>query len=174
MNPLLIATARNWIGVFGAAIAVVLGLTACTGTTTQSVTYPKAPSATQIEAITGKQVTIPATDKDTLMIFYSVGCGTCIGITQQIAKIAQDHPDVDYYAVNLDPTEDVRTSNGFLDYINSPHIVGINDTKGTLTKAYSVNSVSTVVVINKDGDIVLNEYEPSPEAIAAAVAGPTT
>lgn len=167
-------TAR--IAPIAAGVAAVVALTACSATTTQEteeVTYSKAPAPVSAEAITGKQVTIPATDTATVMIFYSVGCGTCLAITQQIAKIAAEYPSADYYAVNLDPTENVRTSNGFLDHINSPHIVGINDTNGKITKAYGVNSVSTVVVVNPAGDVVLNGYEPRPEEIKSAVAAST-
>lgn len=173
MNPFTIATVRNWIGVAAASVAAVVALTSCSTATSQSTTFPAAPAAVSAQAINGSTVTIPAADKATAMIFYSVGCGTCIGITQQLAKIATEHPTADYYAVNLDPTEDVRTSNGFLGYINSPQIIGINDTEGTLTKAYGVNSVSTVVIVDKDQQVIVNAYEPTPEEIKSAIAQAT-
>ncbi len=110
----------------------------------------------------------------TVMVFYSVGCGTCVGITQHIAELAKEYPNANYLAVNIDPTEDVRTSNAFLDYINSPAITGINDTDGTIAKAYNVTSVSTVVVTDSDGGLLLGAAYPPLAQVDEAVAQAAT
>jgi|GEM_PF-5322323 len=158
-----------------AAIAAVFAgvtLLAGCGTNASNLTasqYGDPIPAVTAKTITGTSATIPVPGKATVMIFYSVGCGTCISITQHIATIAKSHPTAEYVAVNIDPTEDVRSSKGFLDYIDSPAIIGINDTKATITRAYQVASVSTVVVLNPAGQIVLRGVEPPPDNITKAV-----
>lgn len=156
-----------------AAATVTIGvLASCgTGATSGSAAAQYGPPITPIAAtsITGAPVTIPPAGRASLLIFYSVGCGTCVGITQHIASIAPANQAADYYAINMDPTEDVRTSKGFLDYIDSPHIVGVNDTSGELTRAYGVNSVSTIVVTDPSGQIILRAISPLPAEIATAI-----
>ncbi|NQU37250.1 MAG: redoxin domain-containing protein [Actinobacteria bacterium] len=119
--------------------------------------------------ISGETLEVPSADKPTVMVFYSVGCGTCVGITQHIAELAKQYPDATYLAVNIDATEDVRTSNAFLDYIDSPAITGINDTDGQIAKAYNVTSVSTVVVTDADGGILLDAAYPPLAEVNTAV-----
>ena len=172
---------RNVFAIAGIASAALLVVSGCSTTADSSdepaaevasstpVNYPKAPAPTTMTSTKGARVSVPAANKPTVMVFYSVGCGTCLGITQQIAKTATEFPNAEYLAVNLDPTEDIRTSNGFLDYVDSPDIVGINDVNGKLTNAYGVKSVSTVVVVNKEGKIVLNEVLPKPDVIDSTV-----
>jgi len=121
-------------------------------------------------SISGEAIEVPSADQPTVMVFYSVGCGTCVGITQHIAGLANQYPDATYLAVNIDATEDVRTSNTFLDYINSPAITGINDTDGQIAKAYNVTSVSTVVVTDSAGGILLDAAYPPLVDVNAAVA----
>jgi thiol-disulfide isomerase/thioredoxin len=120
--------------------------------------------------ITGESIQVPTANKPTVMVFYSVGCGTCVGITEHIAGLANQYPDASYLAVNIDPTEDVRTSNSFLDYIDSPAITGINDTDGRITKAYGVTSVSSVVVTDSAGGVLLDAAYPPTADVDAAVA----
>jgi thiol-disulfide isomerase/thioredoxin len=125
-------------------------------------------------SISGESLKVPAAGTPTVMVFYSVGCGTCVGITQHIAELAKEYPNANYLAVNIDPTEDVRTSNAFLDYINSPAITGINDTDGTIAKAYNVTSVSTVVVTDSDGGLLLGAAYPPLAQVDEAVAQAAT
>lgn len=157
--------------VAGLAIAVVVAvmLAACGSNSAESSQYgdPVAPIST--ETIAGKPTTIPAPDEATVLIFYSVGCGTCVGITQHIATLAPQYPNAQYVAVNIDPSEGVRTSKGFLEYIKSPAIVGVNDTDGGISKAYGVNAVSTIVVLNSDGQVVLQAVTPPKGDITAAM-----
>lgn len=124
-------------------------------------------------SISGQKLEVPSADQPTVMVFYSVGCGTCVGITQHIAELAKQYPDATYLAVNIDATEDIRTSNAFLDYINSPAITGINDTDGQISKAYNVTSVSTVVVTDSAGGILLDAAYPPLVDVDNAVAQAT-
>ncbi|MGV1079691.1 MAG: TlpA family protein disulfide reductase [Candidatus Nanopelagicales bacterium] len=89
--------------------------------------------------------------------------------TQPLVTLAPEYPNTQYVAVNIDTSENVRTSKGFLEYIKSPDIVGVNDTDGEISKAYGVNAVSTIVVLNSDGQVVLQAVTPPKADIAAAM-----
>ncbi len=166
---------RAAFATFASALAAITALTGCGANASDAATSQYGDPVLPVTAVTiaGTQATIPAPGKATVLIFYTVGCGTCVEITQHIASVAASHPAAEYVAVNIDPKEDVRSAKGFLDYINSPALIGINDTSGTLTRAYQVASVSTVVVLNTTGQIVLRGVEPQPDAITAAVEAAT-
>ncbi len=121
-------------------------------------------------SIAGQTLEVPSSDQPTVMVFYSVGCGTCVGITQHIAELANQYPNATYLAVNIDATETVRTSNAFLEYIDSPAIIGINDTDGQIAKAFNVTSVSSVVVTDSAGGLLLDAAYPPIAEVDAAVA----
>lgn len=162
--------------ILAAAAAATTVLAACGASTADSAASQYGTAITPIVAktITGTATTVPTAGKANVMIFYSVGCGTCVGITQHLASIAPSHTNTDFLAINMDQTEDVRTSKGFLDYINSPQIVGVNDSSGDITRAFAVSSVSTIVVTNPDGQVVLRGVDPKPDQINAAIQAATT
>lgn len=161
-------TARTLAG-FAIAAALTVVLAACGSSSATDSQYGTPVAPISAETIAGKPTTIPAPGKATLLIFYSVGCGTCVGITQHVASLAPQYPSAQYVAVNIDSTENVRTSKGFLDYVKSPAIVGVNDANGQIAKAYGVNAVSTIVVLNSAGQIVLQAVTPPKADIAAAM-----
>ncbi|MFZ1669430.1 MAG: thioredoxin family protein [Candidatus Nanopelagicales bacterium] len=161
-------TVRTVAG-FAVAAVVTVVLAACGSSSAESSQYGNPVTPISAETIAGKPTTIPAPGEATVLIFYSVGCGTCVGITQHIATLAPQYPNAQYVAVNIDPSENVRTSKGFLEYIKSPAMVGVNDTNGEISKAYGVNAVSTIVVLNSDGQVVLQAVTPPKDDITAAM-----
>ncbi len=162
------SAARTTVGLAIAAVVTVV-LAACGSNSAESSQYGDPVAPISAETIAGKPTTIPAPGEATVLIFYSVGCGTCVGITQHIATLAPEYPNAQYVAVNIDASENVRTSKGFLEYIKSPDIVGVNDTNGEIAKAYGVNAVSTIVVLNSEGQIVMQAVTPPKDDIAAAM-----
>jgi thiol-disulfide isomerase/thioredoxin len=158
----------------GALLVLVIPLLTLVAACSPGINAGPAIDPVSATSISGETVEVPSADKPTVMVFYSVGCGTCVGITQHIAELAKQYPNATYLAVNIDATEDVRTSNAFLDYINSPTITGINDTDGQIAKAYNVTSVSTVVVTDASGGILLDAAYPPLVDVDAAVAQAAT
>lgn len=176
MTPNATSSGARGVAVLAIAVAALALASCATTSAADSAAIQYGPAITPIPAkdIAGTATTVPIPGKTNVMIFYSVGCGTCVGITQHLASIAPANPSADFLAINMDQSEDVRTSNGFLDYIDSPQIVGINDTTGDITRAFEVSSVSTIVITNPQGQVVLRGIEPKPDQISAAIQTATT
>ncbi len=157
-----------------ALIAVSL-LTGCAATT-GSPASPDSPASSasgapvspiSTQTLAGAPITLPASGKPTLLIFYSVECGACVDVTKRISSISTTFPEADYIAVNV-AGEDPATQDAFLEYIGNPALVGVED-GGAIVQAFSVKALSIVVVTDKTGHVVLQAVEPSTETMMNAL-----
>ncbi|MBF6202451.1 TlpA family protein disulfide reductase, partial [Nocardia cyriacigeorgica] len=94
----------------------------------------------------GASVSVPAT-KPAALFFFSVGCGECVGGATSLAQAAERVGDKAVFVlVDMDPGESAQTVTGFQDSTGTRALPAVVDTGATLTKRYSVASLSTLVV----------------------------
>ncbi len=150
----------------GVAALAFAALTACgtDDTTTSTSTEP-----VTITTLSGTTMTVPG-DKPTAMFYFSVGCGECVGDAKSLAQAAERLGDkADFVLVDMDPGESAQIVSGFQDFTGTKDVPAVIDTGATLTKRYSVASLSTLIVVDPAGKVTYRAKDPSADQITTAL-----
>ncbi|MCA4135457.1 TlpA family protein disulfide reductase [Arthrobacter sp. M4] len=149
-------------------LAAALALTtACGNQQSPGTSATEASTAVTVTDIDGNTRTIPA-GKPAALFFFSVGCGECVGGAKSLSKAAEAlGSSADYLLVDMDPKEPKTTVDGFRDYIKAPGLPSAIDTGAALTTRYRVTSLSTLVVVDANGNVTFRATDPSAEQIQA-------
>jgi hypothetical protein len=164
----------GWAG--AAAVILAAGvLTACgPSATTSSPTSPPQSSATAavLTTVDGKTVDLPAT-APTAMLFFSTGCGECVGggtsLAAARAAVQKAAGTARFLAVDMVPTENTADVHRFLDQIGDTSLPAVVDPTGALTGRYQVSAQTTVLVVDPSGQITYRGHAPSQEQILTAL-----
>ncbi|WP_343603176.1 TlpA disulfide reductase family protein [Mycobacterium sp.] len=144
-------------------------LIACTSTRGSAPTAATPPTST-VTTLAGATVRIPA-DKPAAVFFFSVGCGECLGGGKSLAQAAATVGDkAQFLAVDMDPGDSKDAISGFLHAINSPELPTAIDTGATLSRAYQVSALSTLLVVDPAGKVTYRATDPTTDQIRAALA----
>lgn len=115
------------------------------------VTVGKAAPQFSRQDLAGKQVTVGAPGKITVVNFWATWCPPCREEMPQLEKFAQAlPPDVVFYAVNIQET--AEKANAFLQQNNYKMPV-LLDSDGAVASIYKINAIPTTVIIDKTGKI---------------------
>lgn len=157
-----------------AATAVLAaGVTACgaddTSTTQNAATGAGKTSATEVTTISDEKIKVPG-GKPTALFFFSVGCGECAEGAKSMAKAGKAlNGKANILAVDMDPGESPQTIRQFLDYIKAPELPAAIDEGATLSQRYKVAALSTLIVVDPQGEVTFKATDPGPDQIQAAL-----
>lgn len=171
---------RRWLAIAGAAIVTLLVL-AVTYTALSYQPAPRAAGAASSTAgssnaaiaftattLSGDQVDVPGR-KPSVIFFFSSSCGSCGPGARALAEAQASTPDVNYIAVDIDPSESVEVVREFLTANHASTLAYARDTDATLTRAYQVTQLSTAVVLDASGSEVYRGVDPTPTQIHSAL-----
>lgn len=116
----------------------------------------------------GEEVPVPG-GKPSVIFFFSVNCGTCGPGAQALAEAQASTPEVNYVAVDIDPTESVDDVREFLTTNDATSLAYALDTDAALTHAYQLTQLSTAVVLDASGAEVYRGVDPTPTQIRSAL-----
>ncbi|MCX8565143.1 redoxin domain-containing protein [Mycolicibacterium mucogenicum] len=159
-----------------AAVAAAALLTACgPSATTSNPTPPpqsSAAAAAMLTTVDGTKVDLPAA-APTAMLFFSTGCGECVGGGKSLAAaraaVQKAGGSARFLAVDMVPTENTADVHRFLDQIGDTSVPAVVDPNGALTSRYQVSAQTTVLVVDPSGQITYRGHAPSQEQILAAL-----
>lgn len=166
------ATQRHRRAFLATAFTAVAGtgLTACNSTTSTSAPTAVNPPTTVVTTLAGATVRIPA-DKPAAVFFFSVGCGECLGGGKSLAQAATTVGDkAQFLAVDMDPGDTKDAITGFLHAIDGPELPTTIDTGATLSRAYKVSALSTLLVVEPAGKVTYRATDPTADQIRTALA----
>lgn len=153
--------------------AATLALTAC-GTTENTVATPGGSGPAVVTSIEGQRISLPATGEPTAVFFFSVGCGECVRGVRSLGQAATASNKVgseaSFLAVDMDPAESKATIKDFMNQVEAENVPAAIDAGAALSQRYQVAALSTLIVINADGDVTFRETDPSAETIVAELA----
>jgi len=160
-------TRRKAVALAGAIAAGSLALTAC-GKTVTSAVHETSPAT--VTSVDGQTIRLPAAGAPTAVFFFSVGCGECVDGVRSLGKAAAagkagDHAG--FLAVDMDPGESKPTIKRFMDYVDAEHVPAAIDIGAALSRRYGVAALSTLIVINADGNVTFRATSPSATTITA-------
>lgn len=154
-------------------VAAALALTTACGNQ-QSPGATASGASAPVTDLDGKTRTIPA-GKPAALFFFSVGCGECVGGAKSLSKAAETiGSSADYLLVDMDPKEPKAAVDGFRDYIKAPGLPAAIDTGAALTTRYQVTSLSTLVIVDANGNVTFRATDPSAEQIQAELSKAST
>ena len=161
-------THRRVLSLAAALAAGSLALTAC-GNTQNSDTVSGSGGPTTVTSIDGQKIELPATGEPTAVFFFSVGCGECVGGVRSLGEAAtvaeKTGADANFLAVDIDPGESKETNEGFMDYVDAEHVPATIDTNATLSQRFQVAALSTLIVIDADGNVTFRATDPDAKTI---------
>ncbi|WP_071286362.1 TlpA family protein disulfide reductase [Mycolicibacterium llatzerense] len=173
-------TWRHGLPNVAAALLAAGTLAACGPTATPSTTTPASPhagatTAATLTTVDGKSIDLPAA-APTAVLFFSFGCGECVGGGKSLAAAQAAVQKVGgharFLAVDMVPTESTADVGTFLDQVNGAGLPAVVDTNGALTSRYQVSAQTTVLVIDPAGQVTYRGHAPSQDQILAAL-GPS-
>lgn len=162
-------TRRTVVTAAALMLVAAPALAACSTVSPAGTVGPES-APVSLVALDGQEVTVPD-GKPAALFFFSVGCGECVGGASSLATAAEKVGDnADYLAVDMDPSEAEDIVRGFLDYIEAPDLPTAIDAKGTLSQRFQVASLSTLIVVDADGNVTFRGTDPAPAVIEAELA----
>lgn len=166
----ILRTRRRALSILGALAAGSLALTACGTTDTRSAALDQEPPA-QVTGIDGQQIALPATGEPTAVFFFSVGCGECVGGVRFLGEAAtaaeQAGDQASFLAVDMDPGESAEIIEGFMEYVDAEHVPAAIDTDAALSQRFQVAALSTLIVVDANGEVTFRATDPDAETITA-------
>lgn len=121
----------------------------------------------------GRQNRRTARCRPTAILFFSYGCGECVGGGKSLAAaraaVEKAGGSAKFLAVDIVPTEKPADVRHFLDQIGGTSLPAVVDTNGALTSRYQVTAPTTALVIDPSGQISYRGHAPSQDQILAAL-----
>jgi thiol-disulfide isomerase/thioredoxin len=152
-------------GGIAAAVALAVGIGAIANDTPTP-----ASTSSALTTIAGDSVRLPA-GKPAAMFFFSVSCGACVEGARSLgeAATAADRAGLvaDFVAIDLDPRETAETVAGFLAYVDAADVPAVIDGGAELAQRFKVASLSTLIVVNADGEVTFRGTDSDAATITA-------
>ncbi|GAB3662685.1 hypothetical protein GCM10027596_24680 [Nocardioides korecus] len=108
-------------------------------------------------------------DKPSVVFFFSASCGSCGPGARALAEAQTSTPNVNYVAVDIDPSESVDVVREFLTANHADTLAYARDTDAALTRAYQLAQLSTAVVLDTSGTEVYRGVDPTATQIRSAL-----
>lgn len=165
---------RWWLGVGAlATLAVAAGL-AAVGTGSQDDSEPPPAGADAglgdlssagarvgdavpelaVETIEGDEFAIP-TGRPTAVFFTASYCASCLPKAEALGRIHDEVGDrITVLGVDIDPLDSVPAFRKWIELAGSPRFDFAMDADGRLVNGFGVFALSTVVIVDADGEIV--------------------
>lgn len=171
-----------FLALVGAAV-VVLAATACSRPSDssggQAGSSPAAQGAADAAGaaqtftaatLDGEQVTVPGA-KPSVLLFFSVECGGCGPTAQDVAKVQKSVGDkANFVAVDVAGYETEADVKAFLTNYEATTLAYAIDSDAQWIRAYGINQLSLVTVLDASGKEVFRAVEPAAEQVKAELA----
>lgn len=162
---------------YALAVAALIGASLTLAGCATATTSPGASAGTTVSGgaftastAAGASVQVPSS-KPTVMLFFSVECGSCGPETALLAELQSKAPDsANFVVVDVATAETTANVIAFLADNNASAIAYASDTNASLIAAYQVTQLSTVVVVNPAGAVVFRGVDPSASQVRDAIA----
>lgn len=127
------------------------------------------PKALRLTTMTGSTIRLPGSTPSVL-VFFSISCADCVYATHTTGQAAARMAGrAQFLAVNLDPGVPASAIDGFLRYVHAPTLPTVRDSDYHVAAAYQVAALSTVIVLDTSGRVVLREINPKLSTVLAAI-----
>ena len=163
-------THRRALSIAAALAAGSVALTGCGNTNADAAaTDPGSPAT--VTSVDGQQISLPATGEPPAVFFFSVGCGGCVGGVRSLGEAAtaadKAGTEASFLAVDMDPGESQETIEEFMEYVDAEHVPAAIDTGAALSQRFGVAALSTLIVVDADGNVTFRGTDPSTRTITA-------
>ncbi|MFD1036937.1 TlpA family protein disulfide reductase [Virgibacillus byunsanensis] len=122
-----------------------------------------------VKSINGQTINL-SEKKPTLIYFMATWCPTCVGLEKVFAQIHEQYGDkVQLLTVDVDPSIDTKEQLAQFQKKyggNWPHVLDENQ---EITKQFQVKQLEEVALINKKGEQVFQDVNPSFEKLKSAL-----
>lgn len=118
----------------------------------------------------GQAIKVPG-GRPTVLLFFSVECGTCAPAAKALAQArADDHAAANFVVVDVAAYETEGDIRGFLDAHGAGGLGYTSDADGRLIAYYKVTQLSTVLILDADNNVAFRAIEPSADTIRSELA----
>ena len=160
---------RTAISIAGVLAVGSLGLTGCGSSDAAESDGP-----VTVAALDGQQISLPAAGKPTAVFFFSVGCGECVNgvrfLGEAVTIADENGNEASFLAVDMDPRESEETIEGFMEYVGAEHVPAAIDEGAAVSQRFKVAALSTLIVVDADGQVTFRATGPDAETSTAELA----
>lgn len=163
------------VGAGLAAVAVALTLAGALDAGASADAQRSGAPAVAFATIDGREVALADLRGHPVAFYFMASwCATCVPEAQAWGSIARDAtvPGLEVFVVDVDPSSNTQALATFRDRYVGPGLHWVFDGDQTLTRAFSVASLDTTVLIDSAGQIASRSTVPlSVDQLRAALAG---
>jgi peroxiredoxin len=158
---LLIGSGIVAAGLAAAAVALALANTFGSGATVRT-DRPAAPTVA-FRTIDGRDLTLAGLRGQPVALYFMASwCSTCVPEAQAWGQIARDRaePGLEVFVIDVDPADSPQSLAAFRDGYVGGGLQWVFDANQTLTRAFSVASLDTTVLIDASGRVAFRNTVP--------------
>ncbi len=146
-----------------AAAAVALALAGAFGSSATVRTDRPAAPEVAFQTIDGRDLTLTGERGHPVALYFMASwCSTCVPEAQAWGQIARDGraPGLEVYVIDVDPADSPQSLAAFRDGYVGGGLHWVFDAHQTLTRAFTVASLDTTVLIDASGRIAFRNTVP--------------